>query len=45
MEPKVHIPATPIELKPDRPIREKIMRPHRLTNIIRRKEAIEDKHH
>ena len=36
MEPKIEIPYTIVEPKPDRPIRDKKVRPHRYTSIIRK---------
>ena len=44
MEPKIEIPYTIVEPKPDRPIRDKKVRPHRYTSIIRKKYATEDEH-
>ena len=44
MEPKIEIPYTIVDPKPDRPIRDKKVRPHRYTSIIRKKYATEDEH-
>lgn len=45
MEPRRVTPTTPVEYKPDRPIKEKRRIPHKLTKAIRHKFAFEDKNH
>ena len=43
MEPKREIPMHMVPMKPDKPILEKQVRPHRNTKVIRKKYAFEDK--
>ena len=43
MEPKIHIPVTEVTTKPMRPIREKKVRPDRITKVLRKKYTFEDK--
>ena len=45
MEPKIHIPVTEVTNKPMRPIREKKVRPDRITKVIRKKYTFEDKNY
>ena len=44
MEPEIHIPSEEFKALPPRPVKEKALRPNRLTKIISRKDAFEDKY-
>ena len=43
MEPRVTLPKQEVEFLPLKEIKEKKVRPHRVTKIVRKKYAFEDK--